>query len=187
METFLLTNISTLEAVLILCITFEEVFNLIAAISIDTRQLIFDLLSPSIHLFRQSRSIIPFNISIRIDKILIVTFSTLPQLSQTTSFLKFVRILEYLNTSQFYPSLSPSWIRISTLETAFCSAEFWNMLNTDLEFPREKRRKRERGRKGKRKTRKKRIPSSAWNPRLHTLCTTHGQIVAGCPAGRGKW
>lgn len=72
----LLTNISTLEAVLILCITFEEVFNLIAAISIDTRQLIFDLLSPSIHLFRQSRSIIPFNISIRIDKILIVTFST---------------------------------------------------------------------------------------------------------------
>lgn len=108
METFLLTNISTLEAVLILCITFEEVFNLIAAISIDTRQLIFDLLSPSIHLFRQSRSIIPFNISIRIDKILIVTFLTLPQLSQTTSFLKFVRILEYLNTSQFYPSLSPS-------------------------------------------------------------------------------
>lgn len=46
METFLLTNISTLDAVLILCITFEEVFNLIAAISIDTRQLIFDLLFP---------------------------------------------------------------------------------------------------------------------------------------------
>lgn len=57
METFLLTNISTLEAVLILCITFEEVFNLIAAISIDTRQLIFDLLSPSDSPF----SPIPFN------------------------------------------------------------------------------------------------------------------------------
>lgn len=65
-------------------------------------------------------------------------------------------------------------IRISTLETAFCP-EFWKMLNTNLEFPREKRGKREE-KKGRTK---KKIPSSASGIRgcTHPLyvAPAHGQ------------
>lgn len=55
------------------------------------------------------------------------------------------------------------------------------MLNTDLEFPREKRRKR-RGKeeKGKEERQKKEIPSSAWNPRLHTF--VRSDTRTNCPA-----
>lgn len=53
------------------------------------------------------------------------------------------------------------------------------MLNTDLEFPREKRRKR-RGKeeKGKEERQKKEIPSSAW--RLHTF--VRSDTRTNCPA-----
>lgn len=125
--------------------------------------------SPSIHLFHQSRSIIPFNISIRINKNFNrYTFNCFHN-SCTISFLKFA------DTSQFYPSPLVN----SNFHCFLFHLEFWKMLNTDLEFPREKRRKRgERKRKGRKKDKKKKsLPPLGIRGCTPLYVATHGQIV----------